>query len=120
MKEFDDYFKKWKAQEVKPKNEPEFVEIFKMVLDKIEDAGEVEFCGEGAYFGTSFTINLGGHLSRPDVELEIAISSSSMSVYTGRHDGFWVPEFITTNQGDGLFYLRDLFVKKMSSIMGLK
>jgi hypothetical protein len=117
---FDEFMKKWNAQDLKEANDPEFISIFTDLLRALNEPSDVEFLGNGAYFGTSFAINFESSFRRPSIELEVAIDERNFVVYTGRHNGFWVPAFITLETGNERFEeVRGLFVSTISRIMGL-
>lgn len=96
-KDFQYYVQTWK--EHKTQNDSKFIDFFLAFLNDNLDTDtsmiEVSFDGPGSYFGKQVTLteNAPFAYSR-ETCLEIAYNSNQLSVYTGRHDGFWVLEYL--------------------------
>jgi hypothetical protein len=64
-----------------------------------KDKRDIEFNGEGAYFGKQITIREGstfGSINENSVEIEVAydFTSGHIVIYTANHGGFWVKPFL--------------------------
>jgi hypothetical protein len=99
------YIDKWNAIDgVKPCNEKEFIDLFyKLFLDY--DDREIEFNGEGSYFGKQVTLmpdRTWGKTHR-NLRFKVAYSMDKISVYSANNEGFWCPEFIRLTKGDNEF-----------------
>lgn len=94
----EQYIDNWHKQEigVRPQNEHVFIDLFIDFLKSIDDPNDVEFEGEGAYYGRQVNISKDRNYKiKRDFAFEIAYDMSyKISVYTDRHEGFWYPEYI--------------------------
>lgn len=97
-----DYIKNWGNKNDKPKNEPEFMEMFLRFI-KDSNVDQWVFSGENGYCG--FTANLSEysqwHCSNSRcTDFEFAYGKDFVKVFTGSHHGFWVPEYISLHGDD--------------------
>jgi hypothetical protein len=116
------YIDKWNAIDgFKPANEKEFIDLFyKLFLDY--DDRELEFNGEGSYFGKQVTLypdSMYGKTHR-NMRFEVSYNKERISVYSGNHNGFWVPEFIniTKNEPEGEALIL-AFLNFLTGVFGL-
>lgn len=62
--------------------------------------------GIGSYFGNQFTLDLSGeefgkyYYNYNKYILEVSYNKETLSVYTARHDGYWVPEYFKISFSD--------------------
>jgi hypothetical protein len=89
-----EYIENWNSiKGVKPENESEFVSLF---CDFLFEADlYMEFDGDGAYFGKQISIHENSYFSDSVFNFEIAYSNENISIYSGNHNGFWVPEYVS-------------------------
>ena len=128
MKESDfeklkQYIRDWNAIDgIKPQNEPLFMFEFVKLLQNYPDEREVEFDGEGAYFGKQVTLlpfSTWGKQSN-ELNFEVAYDKSEIRVYSGRNNGFWWPEFIRITNVDPDFKpLYDVLIGFLKNVFGL-
>jgi len=101
------YVDQWNAINdiAKPQNEKTFIDLFyKLFLEDYDDR-EVEFNGQGSYFGYQVTLypdSMYGKTHR-NLKFEVAYNKENISVYSANHNGFWYPEFIRLKKGDPEF-----------------
>lgn len=96
MKEFENYIKAWKSVEgTKPCNEDFFIDEFIKFIRDFDDSRDISFDGDGSYFGKQVTIQ-GDSVYKPNpyLHFEISYSETKISIYTGRHEGYWTPEYV--------------------------
>lgn len=104
-KDLKTYIDNWrKIEEIKPKNEPTFIEMFIEFLNGVDDERDISFDGDGSYFGKQITvIQNWPYGSDRGYGFEISYCSKIISVYTAAHDGYWTPEFIKLEIGEPYF-----------------
>lgn len=105
FKELEKYLKNWfNLQGIKPKNEPEFIENFIKFIspDNFENL-QFNFDGDGSYFGKQISIQMYSFRTNTSLMFEICYSPNKISVYNGNHNGFWTPEYIELEKGNGNF-----------------
>lgn len=90
------YIKEWNYFEgIKPQNDTNFIKMFIDFISKIDDSNDIEFDGDGSYFGKQVSIVYNRHYNCDFyLNFEVAYYKSKISVYSGKHNGFWTPEFI--------------------------
>lgn len=111
FEQLTNYIKGWKeCKSPKPRNEKEFIVLFIDFLKScnsdihFEDR-DIEFCGNGAYFGKqvrfikNYTYTAGDYY----LSFEIAYNRNHIRVYTANHNGFWTPEYLDLIEGDLYF-----------------
>lgn len=118
-----DYITNWKQLDgLKPSNEPIFIEWFIKLLENYPDDREVEFDGEGAYFGKQVTLKPFSFYGRTSgvLDFEIAYHPDLISVYTAHHHGFWNPEYIKMDKSHNDFsYLHSCLINFLKTVFGL-
>lgn len=95
------YVKNWNSIDgLKPNNEPEFINEFIKLIANYPDDREVEFDGEGAYFGKQVTLRPFSYYGKGprELEFEMAYSPDYISIYTANHHGFWNPEYVKVDR----------------------
>ena len=106
FEELKKYIQDWqKVENIKPKNETKFIKLFISFLEQIEDDRDIEFEGEGAYFGKQVSIGLHRATAGTDqyLDFEIAYDNKQISIYTGKHEGFWTPEYVRIDRQHNWF-----------------
>lgn len=110
------YIKQWDLEEgIKPKNDSAFIADFISYLqsrnsDHLEFEGDNDYCGHTAiihemdYMGRSWS-------SSDNLKLELAYGVDFVKVFTGNHNGFWVPEYINLKGGDAAPIIAALWIK---------
>jgi len=101
----EEYILNWKGiNEIKPVNEDTFLYTFIDLLNTYDECREVSFDGEGSYFGKQISFDVGSYYGgRGLLDFEIAYSRDKISVYDGRNNGYWVPEYICLDNKDERF-----------------
>ena len=85
-------------------NKDEIIDIFIQFFNNIEDENDVEFEGDGSYFGKQINIMYNRYsYNRNSIFIEIAYSYDKISIYTAEHNGFWVPEYIKIDKSHKRF-----------------
>lgn len=86
-------------------NKDEIIDIFIQFFNNIEDENDVEFEGDGSYFGKQINImyNRLYSYNRNSIFIEIAYNYDKISIYTAEHNGFWVPEYIKIDKSHKRF-----------------
>lgn len=109
------YYRCFSVMSPSPVNEPEFIAFFWDCLEYLEkdnDPDSVHFDGCGAYGGRQFSVYMAG-----SEILELVIhDDGKIAVYTGQHNGFWVPPFLSMEDNMLLARVKDV----MAKLMGLK
>lgn len=118
------YVKDWQKTEfVKPQNEQLFIDGFITLIKNYPDDREIEFNGEGAYFGKQVTLSpfsYYGYTSCDELMFEVAYCEDKISIYTAHHYGFWSPEFLRMDKTDNRFSeLKTELFKFLSNCFGL-
>lgn len=101
-----DYVSNWNSIEgVKPKNEKLFLDYFLLLINNYPDEREVNFDGDGSYFGKQITLEPFSFWGRgnQNISFEIAYNDNNISVYTKNHNGYWTPEFISMTSDNDRF-----------------
>ncbi len=104
--ELKEYIKNWKSLDQPPKNEPQFIALFLDYIRNIEDERDVEFNGEGSYFGKEISIVENSMFPVYDESggFEIAYQKDyKISVYRHDNHGFWTPEYLALTPKDDFF-----------------
>lgn len=96
---FEQHIQNWNQIDgIKPINDPEIIKGFIEFLNGIDDEQDVEWDGEGSYFGKQVTIRKNNRYLtgvRSPLQFEVAYQKDyCVRVYTARHNGFWTPEYI--------------------------
>lgn len=128
MKETDfetlkQYIREWNDIEgIKPKNEPLFMTEFVKLLQNYPDERDVQFDGDGSYFGKQVTLtpfSFWGKTS-PELNFEVAYDKSEIRIYSGRNEGFWWPEFVRITNVDSDFKpLYDVLIGFLKNVFGV-
>ena|SRR6186713_901255 len=117
-----EYVRNWKAIDgLKPQNEPVFIEQFLKLINNYPDDREIEFQGEGAYFGKQMQILPFSYYGRTDglLDFECAYSKTHLRVYSAHHNGFWYPEFIRVECGKDEHNIIGQFMDFLKLVYGL-
>lgn len=91
------YIKDWHSSEEKECNNPGFISALILLMGKV-GVSYYEFSGENHYCGNTAILNEippAYQLGRGYFCLEFAYSNEFIKVFTGHHNGFWVPEYIS-------------------------
>lgn len=98
LKELKEYIETWNAADnPKPCNEDIFVKEFLEIINNLEDERDISFDGDNAYGGKQITLRLNSfwyHDKDQVAWFEIAYSPDYVKVYTAKHHGFRVPEYL--------------------------
>lgn len=116
------YIESWnKIDGVKPTNNPEFIKHFLGYLNEVNSVEDIEFDGEGAYFGKQFVFRKDNLMSfKPSVGFEVAYSKDTIRVYTDKHSGYWVPEYIVLKKDDEMFdTVLSLIMRKLTEMISV-
>lgn len=119
------YVKDWNILEgVKPENNEHFILHFIILLNTMENDSDISFQGEGSYFGKQVGIaidqSFGWSRPLPELTFEIAYSNRQIVVYSGNHNGFWHPPYISLKEGEPLFIdLQKALYLRLSKAFGL-
>lgn len=122
FKILSDYISEWNKSEDKPSNEKVFIDEFIKLLDNFPDEREVEFDGDGSYFGKQVTLLPFSYYGKPDRNLsfEVAYRQDQIRVYTAHHHGFWNPEYINIHAADEDFNrLKESLYNMLKNVFGL-
>lgn len=93
MSKIEEYVENWHAVDgIKPCNESVFIDLFLEYLDGL-DVTNLQFDGEGSYFGKQVTLHE-NYFGCSSLGFEVAYDTHLIKVYTNKHNGFWVPEYI--------------------------
>ena len=119
----ENYIEKWeKIEDVKPENEPEFLEPFKYLLKNVDlsEYGMMEFDGDNDYFGKQVTILFEPHRygTYTKLKFEIAYNDNKCSIYSGYNNGYWVPEYAVL-EGDDYKEIKELLFNQILKCVGL-
>jgi hypothetical protein len=116
------YIDTWKAIESnRPSNEDAFITLFIAYLKSLDDSADIEFEGEGSYFGRQIKVRKDSAYINRDPGFEISYCATIISVYRSDHEGYWVPEYLKLNQGDARFNeVKTALVETMMTLFGLK
>jgi len=118
-----EYIKNWELLDSpKPSNDPTFICDFIEFLDSIDDERDVDFDGDGAYFGKQIKIGYGQGCWSADryLHFEIAYDSNQIVVYTAKHNGFWSPTFISlTSDHEQFSNLKTSLYKLLQNVFGV-
>jgi hypothetical protein len=118
-----EYIEHWnKIDGIKPQNEPKFIELFIDFMQSLDDSGDIDFEGDGSYFGKQIKVYKDRNYSRHyGYGFEIAYCDSIISVYKDNHEGFWTPEYIRVrNVEDNDFHkVKSVIKETMLRLMGL-
>ena len=74
--------------------------FFLAYSDELKDYGDIDFDGEGSYFGKQISIRegsgFGSFIKDEEVEIEIAYDfiSKHIVIYTDNHNGYYAPPFV--------------------------
>ena len=121
--ELKQYIQNWKQIDgVKPANEPVFIDGFIWLLNNIDDDREIDFHGEGSYFGKEIAINIDSWYGKGDRDLsfEIAYSGEQITVYDANHNGFWHPPYLEVKKGHERFDdVRCALINRLTKVFGL-
>lgn len=113
IKTLENYIKWWNMLDIKPKNEPEFINLFIEWIKSIDDPRDLTFDGAGSYFGVQISIVKDWAYNYRE-GFEIAYSKDRISIYDIRHNGFWVPEYIECIKGDRIY---ELLIEEIKQII---
>lgn len=121
--ELKQYIQNWKLiEDLKPSNDKIFIDGFIWLLDNINDDREIEFHGEGSYFGKQIAIHTDSYYGRGDRDLsfEIAYSGENIVVYDANHNGFWHPPYLSLVKGcDRFDEVRYALINRLTKVFGL-
>lgn len=122
-KQLESYIQNWQeAEGIKPINEQVFYDLFLEFIKTI-DANEIDFDGNGSYFGSQVSIYKDRNYTyRPYLYFEISYEiDHKISIYTGVHSGFWTPEYIRMTPDDDRFnLLQSTLIDSLAKAFGLK
>ena len=92
----NDFIVNWNKNESERKeNDPDFIKHFYDFASS-SDPELWEFSGENGYCGYTATLSeYGSWVFRTGNDFEFAYSKTFVKVFTARHEGFWVPEYIS-------------------------
>lgn len=123
MEQLRDYIKNWIAIDgQKPRNEDLFIDEFIKLITNLEDDRDIQFDGDGSYFGKQITLHLdsGIWIGDPLIHFEIAYSQTEISVYSAKHNGFWYPEYLSiSNEHPRFKEVINPFFKLLYRVFGL-
>lgn len=127
MKEQDfeglkEYIRQWNANYgLKACNEKTFIDGFLNLINNYPDDREVEFQGEGAYFGKQIQLLPFTYYGRTDglLNFECAYSKTELRVYSANHNGFWYPEFLRIELGKDEYNIIGQFMDFLKLVYGL-
>jgi len=100
-----EYIKNWNLIEnIKPENEEIFINNFIEMCKNIDDIRDIDF-DEGSYGGKQIRIILdNAYFGDPYINFEIVYyTNERIVVYSGNHNGYWVPEFIDIDKNHQKF-----------------
>jgi len=114
-----DYISNWQKIDMgeKPVNEPIFYAEFKQFLQQSPPT-HFDFKGENNYCGYTAIVYVNDpsyrffHNEYDDEVFEIAYDSSFVKVFTGKHNGYYVPEYLSLSNEDA-FELLSILHRKM-------
>lgn len=120
--ELKNYIRNWNTiKGVKPENESVFISLFTDWLFEKDGDLEFEFQGEGSYFGKQISINKTAYFNYTDLNFEIAYDKDHIRIYTGNHNGFWVPEYVDiTSENDHFAYLQNALMDFIKLKVGIE
>ena len=124
FEELRKYIQEWeKIENIKPKNETQFIKGFIDFLENMEDDRDIEFQGDGAYFGKQISIGFNRVNAGTDkyLNFEVAYNSKHISIYTGKNDGYWTPEYVNIDSKHNFFIpLQKQLKNTLMSAFGLE
>jgi hypothetical protein len=84
-----------------------FEGFFNSYADGQRDERDIEFNGDGSYFGKQISIiensSFGIHSVEHDIAIEVAYSATHIVIYTDYHSGFWVNPYLDINEDHSHF-----------------
>jgi hypothetical protein len=124
MKTFEEHIKEFieiTSKGEKPEVDEEFIYSFTEFLSlRIEDL-DIIGVGEGAYFGKQIVVAENTPFANDSTDIEIAYDKNNIVVYTARHNGFWVPPYISIKSDHPLFgHVRTNLINFIKVKMGLE
>lgn len=123
LETFKAYIQNWnKIEGVKPCNEDDFIAGFIMLLNSIDDHRDIDFDGEGSYFGKQISLcyGQGVWIADKDLSFEISYSKKQIRVYTKNHNGFWRPEYMNIDETHPKFHqVKDILFNLLREVFGL-
>lgn len=103
-----------------------FIELFDAYRNGILDIRDVEFDGDGSYFGKQVSIEVnrsfGVHSQLNDIGVEVAYNlySGKIVIYTSLHGGFWAKPYIELDNTHSEYgYLAVSFRGMLKELFGL-
>ena len=101
MEYVKEYIEKWnEAESPKPKNDGRFIAEF-ILFAKSSDADQWGFDGDNGYCGhTAVLHEHPQYIPVHGLVFEFAYGMGFVKVFTGKHNGFWTPEYISLKDDD--------------------
>lgn len=122
FKELISYVKEWETKDLKPCNEEVFIKEFLYLIENYPDDREITFDGEGSYFGKQITIEPFSYFGKAPRELnfEISYNENNISIYSGNHNGYWFPEYLSIHRSHPDFEeIQTKLYRFLSKVFGL-
>lgn len=122
INKWSDFLNRFRQSEEKHLFQAEFEDLFLEILNQIDDANDILFCGNSSYSGVNFSLKPDHCYMGVTIDIEIQLTKDSMTIYDGKHNGFWVPPFAIINSSccpSRHKEIRESFINKARSLMFL-
>jgi hypothetical protein len=117
INEIVEYMQEWDKTEchLRLENDAVFIKLFLDCLNYNWYKVELDFQGEGSYFGKQWVFSFSDSpFDNPLIRFELCYDHKQIAVYPANHHGFRVPEYISINKNDDSF---DIYVAVIDFIL---